>query len=178
MVTLISSTGNSSIVMEKPINTYWDWERYIVHKWNMPRKYKEGISKVETEMNIQQNSQIFKCSVWWFWGKYFKEKFSMVIILQIYKFLPIRSRKLSIQKWLLLLIQPFLKCCTSKYHLNFYLNFSLKQGRKYWYSPDPLPSMSISMFWDILLFREEKRMNSNLSASEGCKNKRTSGTFH
>lgn len=29
----------------------------------MPRKYKEGISKVETEMNIQQNSQIFKCSV-------------------------------------------------------------------------------------------------------------------
>lgn len=29
----------------------------------MPRKYKEGISKVEIEMNIQQNSQIFKCSV-------------------------------------------------------------------------------------------------------------------
>ena len=29
----------------------------------MTRKYKEGISKVEIEMNIQQNSQIFKCSV-------------------------------------------------------------------------------------------------------------------
>jgi len=39
------------------------WTRLKRLSSSSRRKYKEGISKVEIEMNIQQNSQIFKCSV-------------------------------------------------------------------------------------------------------------------
>lgn len=47
----------------------------------MPRKYKKGISIVEIEMNIQQNSQTLNVQFDDFGGNFLGKNFSMVIIL-------------------------------------------------------------------------------------------------
>ena len=123
----------------------------------MPTKYKKGISIVEIEMNIQQNSQTLNVQFDDLGGNFLRKKFSMVVILQIYKFLPTRPRKTVYTK-----LNAINTTISQMLHLKiaskiFSPNFKAREENSR-YSPDPLPSMSISMFWDILLFREEKRM--------------------